>query len=132
MQRRAALLSAAADSRLGPYLCPTGSGAGTAGEAKEIEVTREPLEVVDSSGLTDANWADINRLKRTYEEGGQAALSKAMAELSEDPIRYMAVIGAFFPDIVREAIKDSLAECGLTDEDIREMVRKLESPARDQ
>ena len=95
-------------------------------------MTREPLEVVDSSGLTDANWADINRLKRTYEEGGQAALSKAMAELSEDPIRYMAVIGAFFPDIVREAIKDSLAECGLTDEDIREMVRKLESPARDQ
>lgn len=52
--------------------------------------------MVDSSGLTDANWADINRLKRTYEEGGQQALSKAMADLSGDPIRYMAVIGAFF------------------------------------
>src|SRR4051812_29227590 len=100
MQRRAALQSAAAGSHLGPYLCTAGSGARTAGEAKEIEVTRESLEVVDSSGLTDANWADINRFKRTYEEGGQAALSKAMAELSEDPIRYMAVIGAFFPDMV--------------------------------
>lgn len=88
--------------------------------------------MVDSSGLTDANWADINRLKRTYNEGGQAVLSKAMAELGEDPIRYMAVIGAFFPDMVREAIKDSMAESGLTEEDIREMVRKLKSPARDQ
>jgi hypothetical protein len=95
-------------------------------------VTDESLEVVDSSGLTDANWADINRLKRTYEGGGQAALSKAMAELSEDSIRYMAVIGAFFPDMVREAIKDSMAESGMTEEDLRELVRKLESPARDQ
>ena len=34
--------------------------------------------------------------------------------------------------MLREAIKDSIAESGLTDEDIREMVRKLESPARDQ
>jgi hypothetical protein len=34
--------------------------------------------------------------------------------------------------MVREAIKDSMPESDLTDEDIREMVRKLESPARDQ
>ena len=47
-------------------------------------MTEEPLEVVDSSGLTDANWADINRLKRTFAEGGQKALSKGMATLSED------------------------------------------------
>jgi hypothetical protein len=34
--------------------------------------------------------------------------------------------------MVREAIKDSMAEAGITEEDVREMVRKLESPAPDQ
>ena len=50
----------------------------------------------------------------------------------DDPVRYIRVAGAFFPDMVREAIKDSKAEAGITEEDVREMVRKLESPARDQ
>jgi hypothetical protein len=50
----------------------------------------------------------------------------------DDPVRYIRVAGAFFPDMVREAIKDSMAEAGITEEDVREMVRKLESPARDQ
>jgi hypothetical protein len=34
--------------------------------------------------------------------------------------------------MVREAIKDTMAEVGMTEDDLREMVRKLESPARDQ
>ncbi len=34
--------------------------------------------------------------------------------------------------MIREAIKDSVAEAGLTEEDLREMVLKLESPAWDQ
>jgi hypothetical protein len=55
-----------------------------------------------------------------------------MAELANDPIRFATVIGAFFPDMIREAMKDAVAEAGMTEEDIREMVRKLESPARDQ
>jgi hypothetical protein len=38
----------------------------------------EDFEVEDPSGLTDADWAEINRLKRTLEEGGQKALSEAM------------------------------------------------------
>jgi hypothetical protein len=50
----------------------------------------------------------------------------------DDPVRYIRVAGALFPDMVREAIKDSMAEAGITEEDVREMVRKLESPARDQ
>jgi hypothetical protein len=44
----------------------------------------------------------------------------------------MKVIGALFPDMVREAIRDEMAEAGMTEEDLREMVRRLESPARDQ
>jgi hypothetical protein len=92
----------------------------------------EPFEVVDSTGLTDTDWAEINKLQRTYREGGKKALNTAMAELAKDPIRFTAVIGAFFPDMIREAMKDAVAEAGMTEEDIREMVRKLESPARDQ
>ena len=43
----------------------------------------EPLEVVDSSGLTDDDWAKINRLRDLYESGGPKALSKAFRELAE-------------------------------------------------
>jgi hypothetical protein len=92
----------------------------------------EPFEVVDSTGLTDADWAEINKLRRAFDKGGQAGVSKAMVKLAKDPMRYVTVMGAFFPDVIREAIKDSVAEAGMTEEDIREMVRKLESPARDQ
>jgi hypothetical protein len=93
----------------------------------------EPLEIENPSGLTDADWAEINKLRRAYESGGQPALNEAMQELAkDDPVRYVTVMGAFFPDMIREAIKDSMAEVGLTEDDVREMVRKLESPARDQ
>jgi hypothetical protein len=58
--------------------------------------------------------------------------NKAIDELATDPFRYATVMGAFFPDMIREAIKDSMAEVGMTEDDVRELVRKLESPARDQ
>jgi aryl-alcohol dehydrogenase-like predicted oxidoreductase len=92
----------------------------------------EPFEVVDPSGLTDADWAEINKLQRVYKEGGKRALNKAMAVLAKDPIRFAAVIGAFFPEMIREAIKDAVVEAGMTEEDLREIARKLESPAPDQ
>ena len=44
----------------------------------------------------------------------------------KDPIRYAVVIGAFFPDMVRETIRDQMAEAGLTEEDIRELLQKAE------
>jgi hypothetical protein len=93
----------------------------------------EPIAAVDSSGLTDPDWAEINKLRRAHEDGGQDGLSEAMSKLEkDDPVGYIRVAGAFFPDMVREAIKDSMAEAGITEEDVREMVRKLESLARDQ
>ena len=92
----------------------------------------EPFEVEDSTGLTDADWAEINRLKRAYNSGGQEALSKAFEELGKDPVRYVRVVGALYPSDVREAIKDAVAEEGMSEDDLRELVRKLESPARDQ
>jgi len=60
-------------------------------------------------------------------------MSKAMSKLLEaDPIRYMNVIAAYFPDMVRELIKDQMAEIGMTEQDLRELVRKLESPEGEQ
>jgi hypothetical protein len=40
------------------------------------------------------------------------------------------VLGALFPDLVREAIKDKMAESGITEEDLRELIRKLENPTQ--
>ena len=42
------------------------------------------------------------------------------------------IMGAIFPDMVREIISDGMAEIGITEEDLRELIRKLESPAPDQ
>ena len=89
------------------------------------------LEVVDPSGLTDADWAEINRLKGLYETGGRDALSKALAELGEsDPVRSIRVLCAFFPETAREALRDSMAEQGITAEDLRELIRRHEVSAR--
>jgi len=96
-------------------------------------VTDKPidLEVVDPSGLTDADWAQINRLKSLYETGGRNALSKALAELGEsDPVRSIHVLRAFFPETVREALSDSMAEQGITAEDLRELIRRHEASTR--
>jgi hypothetical protein len=78
----------------------------------------EPLEVADTSNLTDADWREINKLKAAYDRGGQEALSRALEELSADPLRCVKVIGAFFPDAVMESIKDATAEQGITREDL--------------
>ena len=87
----------------------------------------EPLEVVDSSGLTDDDWAKINQLRHVYESGGSKALSKAFGELREAaPINCVRIVGAFFPDMLREAIKDGLAEVGMTEDDVRELIHKFE------
>jgi hypothetical protein len=36
-------------------------------------VPNDPLEVADPSGLTDTDWAEINRLRQIYERDGRAA-----------------------------------------------------------
>lgn len=96
-------------------------------------MAKEPFEVVDPSGLTDADWAELNKLRKAYAAGGQKTLNSALNALNkEDPIRYATIIGAIFPDELREAIKDEMAELGMTEEDVRELICKLESPARDQ
>ena len=83
----------------------------------------DDLGIVDSSWLTDANWAVINRLRRIHETEGQIAVRKALRAL--EPENYLRVAAAFFPDKVREAIKDEMAENGITEQDLREMAKKV-------
>ena len=86
------------------------------------------LGIADTSSLTDSDWAEINKLKRAYDEGGERALSKALEKL--DPLHAFRVMAAFFPERMREAIKDVIAEHGMTKEDFRELGPKLESLTR--
>ena len=83
----------------------------------------DDLGIVDSSWLTDADWAVINRLRRIHETEGQLAVRKALRAL--EPENYLRVAAAFFPDKVREAIKDEMAENGITEQDLRAMPEKL-------
>ena len=93
----------------------------------------DPLKVQDTSNLTDADWAEINRWKRAYQAGGKAKLDQIMADLAkDDPIRHMTVVAAFWPDMAREMIRDEMAANGMDEQDLRDLIRKLESPARDQ
>ena len=78
----------------------------------------DDLGIVDTSWLTDADWAVINRLRRIHETEGQKAVRKALRAL--EPESYLRVVAAFFPDKVREAIKDEMAENGITEQDFRE------------
>ena len=84
-------------------------------------------ETVDSSYLTDADWGEINKLKRAFKDGGKTALAKAVEQLGDDPILYLNVMAAIFPEMIREKLKDLLADAGITADDARELMQKLET-----
>ena len=87
------------------------------------------LNVVDSSDLTDSDWAAVNRVNRAYEAGGIDAFWDELEKL-DDQVLEITVASAFFPDLIRELLKDQMAEHGLAFEDLQEVLRKAESPAR--
>ena len=100
--------------------------------AKKLE-----LKVVDTSDLDDGDWAAINQLKRIYEINGPDAFWAAIQKLyDDDPVRHVKSLCAFFPAEMSEAVKDSLADAGITREEAYEMLRKAQrrpdSPAGDQ
>jgi hypothetical protein len=86
----------------------------------------EKPKIVDTEGLSDADWAEINKLLRAYEAGGSESFWEALNELSDkDPVRYIAVAGAFFPDVIHRIIRDEMAERGMTKEDVQDLFKKL-------
>jgi hypothetical protein len=64
---------------------------------------------------------------RVARDRTNAARERTFDELAEaDPIRFVHIMGACFPDMVREMIRDRLAEVGMTEDDVRELIQKLE------
>jgi hypothetical protein len=92
--------------------------------------TPEELGIVHASMLRDADWAEINKLSRAFKNGGERALKKAYRELAEHPSRWVRVFGAFFPNKLREILRDKMTEVGITDDDLIELDRKLRGPTR--
>ena len=86
----------------------------------------ERLNIVDDSGLTDADWAAVNRVNRACELGGATAFWEELEKLDDVPLQ-LRVLGAFFPELVREVIDEEMTEHGLTADDW-EAERKAESP----
>lgn len=89
------------------------------------------LKVADVSGLTDADWTAINKVVSACEAGGFEVFWDEIDKLG-DPARQIKVAGAFFPDLIREALKDEMAEHGITQEDLKELLRSRERPATSQ
>ena len=88
------------------------------------------LEVADPSSLTDADWASLNALRRAYERKGSRDFTAELKKLARDPLRYVRVVGAIFPDMMRESIRDVLADKGITPDDLREIIRKRKKQTR--
>jgi hypothetical protein len=93
---------------------------------------KEQFQVSDPSALTDLDWAEIYKLRNAYKLRGQKGLDQAYRELGRDPVRYIRVMSAIYPNEVRNSITDAMAKRGLTEQDILDVVRKRESPARNQ
>lgn len=91
-----------------------------------------PFHIADPAALTDAIWLEINKLRAAFETGGHEALQQAYRELGKDPVRYIRVMSAIYPNEVQVSMKDAMAKRGLTEQDILDAVRMRESPVRDQ
>ena len=71
----------------------------------------DDLGIVDTSWLTDADWAVINRLRRIHESEGQKAGRKALRAL--EPESYLRVAAAFFRTKSGKRLKMKLRKTGL-------------------
>ncbi len=77
------------------------------------------LNPKSTEAFTDSDWAELNKLKRAYESGGQKALSAALVALAETNVHcYFNIMDAIKPGSVREALKDAMAELGVTRQDL--------------
>ena len=82
---------------------------------------------VDTSRFTDADWAALAKLRDAHERGGAEAVETAMKEIEEaDLVTYVRIIGAYFPDQLREVLRAAMFDRGLTAEELRELIQKSE------
>ena len=97
------------------------------GSATSMRDRDDELGIEDTSDLRDADWIEINKLRDAYKTGGQQALKEAWRKLKDDPVSTMRVYGAFFPEKLRNTIKEVMAAEGVTFKDLKEMIEKAKS-----
>jgi hypothetical protein len=61
--------------------------------------------------ITDADWAEVNKLRRAYDSGGDEAQKRAYEALCKDLTRWVRVMSAFHSDYVRAKV-DAYAALG--------------------
>jgi tetratricopeptide (TPR) repeat protein len=92
---------------------------------RSVMSDQDKSATADTSMLTDADWIEIDMLRCAWESGGRKGLWKALDKLrNDDPIRYVTAAAAIIPDMVRNTLKDHMAENGITEEDLEETARK--------
>jgi hypothetical protein len=71
-------------------------------------MTKEPdPETVDTSALTDVDWAELDKLKAALETGGPKALAEAQKQLRQrDPICWFKIVRTFYPQLMRKIVGD--------------------------
>src|ERR1700730_4484516 len=70
----------------------------------------DELETADTTVLTDADWAEIDKLRCAWDSGGRKGLWEALDKLrNDDLVRYVTVTAAVIPDMVRNTFKDHMA-----------------------
>ena len=87
----------------------------------------EPLRVRDSSNLTDGDWTEIERWQRAYCQGGIARLYQVMDRLAaRNSACHVRLVEAFWPETVRQTIWDQFLQAGMRQDDVADLMRKLE------
>jgi hypothetical protein len=79
------------------------------------------FKVIDASNITDADWAAIERVNRACELGGAVAFWDELESFNDVSLQ-LRVVGAFFPDLMREVMEEEKAEADLTMEHFREAI----------
>jgi hypothetical protein len=58
------------------------------------------LEAVNPSGLTEADWIAVNKVRRAYERGGWDAFWSEFETFGDDLMLQIMVLRTLFPDVM--------------------------------
>ena len=77
-----------------------------------------------SINSTEADWSAVNKVRRAYERGGWDAFWSEFETFEDDLMLQIMVLEDIFPDVMRQAIKDELAEPGFTLGELQGLLKK--------
>jgi hypothetical protein len=94
-----------------------------------LKQDNEP-HLIDSTDLTDADWDEINKIKQAYATRGQRGFVKALEALyKRDELTWLRVVVvlAYYPTVVKEAMRDNMAASAVTAENLQDIFENMES-----